>query len=115
MPTPIRNSCVARGKLSTASYITVYTVPAGYVLLLKSIYLQTYGGAGATKIASVFDPVSTASGLLYNGPSVTSQVFNWEGWVAMNPGDQLLMLASPAPTNYWVSGALLPFQARLPI
>lgn len=103
----IRNSCVARGSLSAGVNTTVYTVPAGYVLLLKSVVLLSGGAttsqsydiylaAGATYVALAANKFADASG----------QAF-WNGWVALNGGD-LLQITIPTAGFYWVSGALLP-------
>lgn len=106
---PIRNSCVARGVISTTGYFNVYTVPAGYVLLLKNVLLENDQATSATGWIRVSSTTPSVTLVVWSGSLVSGTCQNWSGWTALNAGDSVSIGASPAPLTYWVSGALLPF------
>jgi len=91
----------------------VYVVPAGYVLLLKSIVttiqagvgvlvLYYISGGGATPYIHKIDPLQP----------LVADVF--ELWVALNGGDYIVLSKGASVVDYWLSGALLPWGTGAP-
>lgn len=113
--TGTRNGCVARLQLPVEGWQTILTVPAGNTLLLKHLAVWNDTPDVIAFGAYVQDPVTmTHTNLLPNDVPATGGL-DWEGWIALNPGDQLLIYSAAAGLNLWASGALLPGQADLPL
>jgi hypothetical protein len=111
---PIRNVCFARGVVPTVSAEYVYTVPAGYVLLFKSAYFRPQGTGETAIQVYAFSADGSANVIVYEVPASGSNPPAWEGWLALNAGDQVYVSAPAAAMWYWLSGALLPYAAALP-
>lgn len=109
----VRTTRLAEGTVSGTGSHTVYTAPANYVVLVKSLVEQNQGsgtsswsfgvspGGGGTTI-DMFGH-STGSPQAANGFELDQM------WVALNAGDTLyIYVNSGGPIAYWVSGTLLP-------
>jgi hypothetical protein len=112
---PIRNTCVARGVIAANEYLGVYSIPPGYVLLLKDIRLYCSDAAGSTANVNIYP--SGGSGYLplelVDVPGAAA-AHAWVGWIALNSGDAIAIQAGTAEVGYWISGALLPYAPSLP-
>lgn len=116
MAGPIRNSCVARGfTVDDINLHPIYTVPTGYVLLLKSISIVQTTFAGPVADGwwlsipdGSFKTMIVNIALELNKPVVIND------WWAVNGDDKIYSMSQGGPVNYWLSGALLPFAPGLP-
>lgn len=81
-----------QGRVTSGSYVTVYTVPAGRRVILRMVNVRNHANAGANAYLSVdgsldvFLRVLTASG----NAGCDAQ---WSGWIVLGPG-QLIKAAS---------------------
>lgn len=105
---PIRNHAVAQGQQAANSNTIVYTVPTGYVFLLKSVVAQTPGATTNVAVITLV-PAGTVFGIQFVNQSLAvNQVVNWSGWIPMNEGDVIYVGTGASVLNYWIGGALLP-------
>lgn len=105
----VRNACVARGLLAAVGAPTVYTVPAGNVLLLKSIALVN-SNASSSNVQVLVRAVDGSAQV--PGEQVTlagGASAYWSGWIALNGGDTIIINTSQPTLGYWISGAVLPY------
>jgi len=104
----VRSIPLAAGALGANAIKRLWTVPAGEVVLVKSIYGVSYATATAT--ARIY--LSSLAGPMYQYQllSVPSfQQYQWSLWLAMRPTDAIeLHWAGNDALTYWVSGAVLP-------
>jgi hypothetical protein len=115
MRLPIRNACVARGHYTSGSAAIVYTVPAGYVLLLKHL-IVTPNGYDAWDMQVVIRSADASVGVFLVQESHTyPPSFEWAGWIALNEGDTVRFPPQAQSFDYWFSGALLPWFPAPPL
>lgn len=103
----VRNFCIARGSNPTGVLQTIYTVPAGAVLLVKQIILANTAASPLRCLAYVSRPPSSPTIAIIDAtvaPGLTQQLTTW---TCLNPGDLLLVAAGAPGMTYWCSGALL--------
>jgi len=105
----IRNACVARGTTAGPAPASVYTVAAATVFLLKDVHVT--GTAGSSNAVHPYLSASGSGGSqrLPDIPLDSNGLGSWSGWLAMNAGDQLYFGAVTGGVQYWVSGAVLPY------
>lgn len=109
----IRNSCVARGAATSGVGITAFTVPAGYVFLCKSV-VYFFASAPATYAQFWLNaPGGLAMPFISNSALTVQAPVTWQNWLAMNAGDFISVICSGSTMDYWISGALLPFNPGL--
>jgi hypothetical protein len=106
---PIRNYAVAQGVLTATGTTFVYTVPAGYALILKFGGVVNNAGAAATGQFGIHVQNTACSIPLASTSLQAYQAALWSGWTVLNASDQLYVNSDHQPTNYWFAGALLPF------
>lgn len=105
--TDVRSQRLAFVTINTdGGQAVAFVVPTDHVILLKSMYV--YSTAAATSTVDVYAATPADPLLLLGRYSLTGpQTGVWEGWIALNPGDYILMSATLAPTYAWLSGAVL--------
>lgn len=101
--------------MAAASADFVYTVPDGFVLLLKSIYNRPAGTGELGMQAYVFSADESINAFVFDVAPGSQPVPAWEGWLALNAGDHIYIGATGAAMWYWISGALLPYASALPV
>lgn len=111
--TAIRNANVVFTRSTAAGSFLAYTVPAGFVFLMKSIVWQNWGATGSAYVSiakagtPVFDRVS------YWTSDANIQWHEWSGWVPLNEGMELHPTVPDANMDIMIGGALLPFAPGL--
>lgn len=114
MAGPVRNFCVARGRLDTQLLTPVFTVPAEYSFILKSIML--FAETATTAEFGIYVQASDASSgvwVLSEAPGEDG-VIAFSSWMVLNAHDVLQIFALGTNASYWVSGALLPYGSAIP-
>lgn len=106
---PVRNASVARGYLSATGYTTVYTVPTGFVLLLKNILISQTSGQASTFNFNFVSSGATVNIVWFAATTASDGTYNWSGWTVLNAGDALRINVGTPTVAYWVSGAVLPY------
>jgi hypothetical protein len=88
---------------------TIYTVPAGMTLLVKSLYI--FNGASTPQPANVQHQTSagTAGVIAFSGSIAADEIFSPPIWAVLEPGDQLTIYAGEGSANvlFAIYGALL--------
>lgn len=106
---PVRNFCVARGHITTSGLTFLYTVPAATSFILKSLIVST-GAATAETVPCYVIPRDGSFALALFTETVTAtQTFTWSTELVLNDGDKIALNAPGTDTEYWLSGALLPY------
>jgi hypothetical protein len=105
MSGPARNYRLAAGIVAASEYIGVYTVPSGYVCLLKSMLCGNLGASPASGMFELHTP-GVQIDIAFNNLGY-SEHFEWSGWTALNAGDWLALYTNAGPLHYWLAGALL--------
>lgn len=102
----IRSLNIAAGTAAPNATTTIYTVPTGYVLLLKTALFTM--------------PIGVSVDLRWNvaqGPNyvwveyttlASGGTHSWAGWIVINSGGVISLSTTAQAYNYWFSGAQLP-------
>ena len=112
MAGPIRNLSFARGHVAADTSNTLYTVPTGYVLLLKSIYIRP--DSTASWFLNVELQGGGANVYIISVAGVAAANIDWQSWTALNGDDAIVLATNYVGCAYWMAGALLPFAPGLP-
>lgn len=90
----LRATQIYRGRVTSTSFVTVYTVPAGMRMILRSIVGHNAVGTGNQFFARSLTQQFLFILLAANGSAGDS--LNWESWVVLNPGDTIQLAVSNA-------------------
>jgi hypothetical protein len=104
--TNVRNQRLAFAKATGDQFISLFKVPDDWCCILR--HLEWHNDNAAAGHADVF----INAGALGSVWAVNSELGPWEGgrWegaIAMNPGDYVVLHASQSGITMWASGALL--------
>lgn len=106
--TTTRSTKLAFGDASGGAWTPVYTVPAGLVVILKTVVLFENDAVGAL---GAWRTTSAGSGgyvqVKFYDPMDTLEAEVWEGWHVMDAEDRIDVYAQSS-IIYWISGAVLP-------
>lgn len=111
-PGRIRNSAVAWGTAGTGYSDYAYTVPSGFVLLLRSVLVTSANLAWSDCGVFIITPGLGPIWVFYDAPPPYAYK-NWSGWVPVNGGDELHIVAHNDTVTYYMGGALLPWAPGL--
>jgi hypothetical protein len=104
---PTRSGVLAAGRLLPAEGRDVFAVPEGHTVLLKTWYGYHEGSAPA--LLQLYVKQAGPYVLALNIHLPATDVYTWEGWLALGPGTTALLgTDSAAHCSYHLSGALLP-------
>jgi hypothetical protein len=103
-----RSTLLGRGQVPAGAYADLYSVPAGWVTILKSIDYSTAGALDATLVVQLFASDSSMALTVVNASTMTNGMGSWAGWVMLNPGDLIRATAGVGPMDVWISGTELP-------
>lgn len=91
-----------------------WTCPAGYVTLVKSLYL--HNPTGSTGQALMIANDQGVFAMIVAMAQLTSGAQgSWSGWIALNPGNTLYVNCNIGGVYFWVSGAVLSGPNQFPI
>lgn len=102
-----RSQALLQWSSGAAGFGPIFTAPNGYVVLLKSFYSDNPGTVNGVASLYVRTADSTILVTLASLTVAANDRANWQGWIVLNPGDQILVNASEANLHFWVSGAVL--------
>lgn len=107
---PLWWSVVAAAQLSEPRAVQslVFSPNAGEVAIVKTIAVQSQSGTGGSLTAVLSRPSTGASVTLFNEAATAYGFVVWQGWVVMDPGDQMYIIAENAPAHTAGFGAILP-------
>ena len=94
--------------LATLGSEVVYTVPAGYRVILKSLY-GLYAYTQPSRVTLSIDRPALQNGVwLYAVDHTVVEAFAWTGWVVLEAGDRILGASDGGLCYMWGSGPILP-------
>ena len=113
MSTPPRSQRLLSFNTTIGTASAIFTCPAGYTVLVKSMYVNPVVAAadarsvlvvrsGLAQDATVVELKLTASGAL-----------SWDGWFVLNPGDGMYVYQGEGSGKGIVSGAVLQGEPQL--
>lgn len=105
---PTRSTKLASIKPGVATYTTLLTVPDGQTYLVKDVGVANNGGVADTIYVQGLDATGVAGPLIWNTSVPANSAIHWQGWVALNPGDKLLVYSLTGNSHFWISGTKLP-------
>jgi hypothetical protein len=76
-------------------------------VLVKSIYFQNRHTASVLVQALVYTPDATGNMRIAEATVTANSIFSWQGWLGLNPLDQMNIWSDSAAATVWVSGAIL--------
>jgi hypothetical protein len=104
---PTRSTKLASATAHTNVELSLFTVPNGMTFLTKDIVI--YNDTATTTQVRV--RLLSSDGVdfvrVIDQQLAQNQHFEWSGWIAANPGDQLLIFSTLTFVFVWVSGAKL--------
>lgn len=101
-----RNYRVAAGLTAQSGATRVYTVPTGYVLILKYFAVTSVSATAINGFARIYTPVGAEIRLRSWALSL-NQTIEWMGQVVLNATDAIYVDGDGPGLYYWASGALL--------
>lgn len=102
-----RSRRLASGKVTATGDVTVYTVPAGKVVLLKGIVVQNQSGAAELTYLSLVH-AGNYTNLLQRALAIAEVYAPVSPWHVLEAGDSIhLNVAHANVVLYWLSGAEL--------
>ena len=105
---PVRNGVLCRGVSVGAVSVVLGTVPAGMTWLVKEINVLNGGGAAASISVQAQNAANTMVARPYtNSALAAGATERYSGFLAMGPGDQLVLYPGAANLFVWASGAQL--------
>lgn len=84
-----------------------YTVPAGFVAVIRDMELTNQGGTATAIAIDLEVPGPLTATIYFNADVPAGSWLQWQGRVVMNAGDVLSISASAYPIGAVVSGYLL--------
>lgn len=104
----VRNKVLAHVTGAAGTGPTIYTCPAGFVTIVKSVIVWTPSNAsGAYTDLYVNDGQGNAV-IVWSVPLSTSSHDRLEFWFCLDAGYFLAADVGTSPVHFWVSGAELP-------
>lgn len=101
----VRNQRLAHYVTTDANYHAVFSVPDVTVILFKSARWHNSSAAAAV-VQTVLQ--SAAGALTLEAQTIPAGAqLQWDGWIAMNPFDALVMYSDQVGVGIWCSGAVL--------
>lgn len=94
---------LARGFASGSTSSTVYTVPAGSIVVIRDVVLFQYAGSPSTAACTDLAGAHVA----FSGPAVVPGGDHWEGRQVFNAGEEVVIGTAAGDWTYAVSGYLL--------
>ncbi len=103
-----RSTVLVVAQVTAPSYVELYTCPANFTVLVKSIYVnRAVGTSGSFSVFASRAGVGLVSVFFEPDVTRTTSTEN-QPWIVLEPGDQLFGLSADGDIYVWVSGALLP-------
>jgi hypothetical protein len=99
---------------TAAGYGTGWTCPDGFVTLAKTCYIHNAATAAAIVQLVVTTYTGTAVYMLLHETIEADADTKWEGWIALNPGDQINVFTDQIGPTFWLSGAVLAGPPQFP-
>jgi hypothetical protein len=107
-----RSTVLFAENLSAGTNLVLFTCPVNIVTLFKSFHAFTNLGTSGQLYLKVSRPSNGALAWLLTSLVTTPEALTWEGWVALEPGDQVLIDVTGGSANVWGSGAFLPLGSQ---
>jgi hypothetical protein len=104
---PTRSTALAVAIPVAGPLVTLFTVPAGFTYVVKSLMIYNGGVGPDTLYAGFKDPAGTDVYVYTNQALASAGRLEWNGWMAMNPGAQFVVFSTTGNSHFWVSGAKL--------
>jgi hypothetical protein len=109
----VRNGVLGRLVTATYAWTPVFTVPAGFTVLLKAVHAFNNSGAAGQLVVRLVAAAGPATAYLPPFDLAANEVALWQGETALNHADQLQVLGSAPGFHVWTFGANLPGQVEL--
>jgi len=103
----VRTARLAAVEVNALGTITIATVPAGETWILKSLLVNNQSGVASTVIVLVNRPTPAVPVRLYSESVAQGATRTWEGWLVLQPGDEVKVNASAVSVFVWASGTRL--------
>lgn len=88
----------------TAGQVATYTVPAGTKSILRDVEIYAAGGASASAVFELTLPGVGSIGVVGTGVLASQASRQWTGTIALDPGDQLLIVNTSGVIHCVASG-----------
>ena len=105
---PTRSTKLAALTEAAGGVTDAFTVPPGYTYLVKEVLVVANGGAPTTVLVRGLDAGGIAGYLIHGKALAINENVEWDGWMALNPGDKLQVQSVGGLSSFWVSGTKLP-------
>lgn len=109
-----RSQCLIRYQFTGNGYSSYFTCPDGYVVLVKSAYVENAAAESITAKLIAATAVGGAALHIWQADVPTVSSLDWQGWIALNAGDRVQAYLSAGVSAIWVSGAVLSGNAQFP-
>lgn len=109
-----RSQVFIRHQFAAVGPSPVFTIPDGYVALVKSVYVTNNNTAVAHISVLVLDPSPNIQVVIWDADIQASGNFSGQGWIVGHPGMLIYVYSDQVNVTAWVSGALLAGPPQFP-
>lgn len=104
-----RNGVLGRLITTSTNWTAVFTVPAGQTVLLKAVHVFNASSSATPVLIRLWGVPDGVTAYLPAFDLEPNAIAVWEGWTALNSGDQLQSVSSSSTgCHVWAVGAVLP-------
>lgn len=103
----IRSAKLYSGLPAAASNVTAFTVPAGFVYLVKDAHAWNAGPLADTVDSWLQDAAGHVVNIWWNQSLAVGGILDWANSVALEVGDLVVVRSQQGTTRFWLSGAKL--------
>ena len=107
-----RSSRLFVGVVPDGYNVPIFTAGQGVLTLLKSVYGFQQMTAPNQMVLKVKPSDAATVAWFYVSTSTDQVAIQWQGWIVMEPGDQILADNNGGTVELWGSGALLPLASQ---
>lgn len=100
----VRTLRLAVGNSGTGSEVTIYTCPSGKTAIIKDVRCSVPAGSNTRAVVAIR---SGASQVAFFDVALGVSAIDRQGFVVLEPGDQVRLFATGAAFIAWLSGAEL--------
>ena len=103
----VRSAPLAKFFSTVSATVTLFTVPDGETWLVKSIIVNNTGVNPRSVQIALFPSGGAWGAQFVNEAMAGPSILQWDGWLALGPGDLLKAAINGDSVAVWVSGSAL--------
>lgn len=103
----VRSTKLATATVPASTQATIYTVPTGYRVIVKSITWTDFSGTSDSVQLNITDQTNGTAVYLFDLATLPARRGDWTGWMVLHAPDIIQAAVGGQPVSFWVSGTML--------